>query len=240
VAFVAREPGAVVFDGGVCEGKATLVLRGRASHVEGITFRRTFVPDGNGAGIRMEKGDLTVVGAKFLDAQSGILSANDPASTISIDRSTFAGLGKHPDGHGVHSLYVNHYGALRVTNSRFERGTSGHYLKSRTPRIEVLDSSFDDSQGRNTNYSIDLSEGATGRIAGNAFVNGSRKENYGTMIAVAPEARSHPSAGLVIENNRAWLVPGAQETTFVGSWTSESLVIRNNQLGAKVERFGAR
>ena len=240
VAFVARDPGAVVFDGGICEGKATLVLRGRASHVEGITFRRTFVPDGNGAGIRMEKGNLTVVGAKFLDAQSGILSANDPASTISIDRSTFAGLGKHPDGNGSHSLYVNYYGALRVTNSRFERGTGGHYLKSRAPRIEVLDSSFDDSQGVNTNYSIDLSEGASGRIAGNVFVNGRNKENYSTMITVAPEERSHSSAGLVIENNRAWLVPGAKETTFVGSWTGERVTIRNNQLGAKVESFGTR
>src|SRR3954468_3103787 len=34
IAFVAREPGSVVLDGVVCEGKAALVLRGRAARVE--------------------------------------------------------------------------------------------------------------------------------------------------------------------------------------------------------------
>ena len=96
-----------------------------------------------------------------------------------------------------------HYGALRVTNSRFERGTGGHYLKSRAPRIEVLDNSFDDSQGRDTNYMIDLPEGAVGRIAGNTFVQGIGKENYGTLIAVHAEEGDNPSAGLVIEDNDA-------------------------------------
>ena len=241
VAFVARTPGSVLFDGGICEDKATLVLRGRASHVEGITFTRTFVEDGNGAGIRMEKGDLTVISTKFLDAQSGILSAEDPASTISIDRSTFSGLGKHPDGNGAHSLYVNGYGGLRVTNSRFERGTGGHYLKSRAPRIEILDSSFDDSHGRNTNYMVDLPYGAVGRIAGNVFVNGRDKDNYGTMIAVTAEGRKHSSAGLLIEDNRAWLVAGYPfGNSFVGSWTDEPLIVRSNQLGRGIDSFARR
>jgi hypothetical protein len=241
IAFVARTPGTVVFDGGICEDKATLVLRGRGSHVEGITFTRTFVEDGNGAGIRMEKGDLTVVSTQFLDAQSGILSSEDPGSTISIDHSTFAGLGKHPDGNGAHSLYVNGYGALRVTNSRFERGTGGHYLKSRAPRIEILGTSFDDSHGRNTNYMIDLPYGAVGRIAGNVFVNGRDKDNYGTMIAVTTEGRKHSSAGLLIEDNRAWLVAGYPfGNTFVGSWTDDPLTVRNNQLGQGIDSFATR
>ncbi len=242
VAFVARTRGTVIFEGGICEGKATLVLRGRATHVEGLTFTQTFVDDGNGAGIRIEKGDLTVRSAIFVDAQSGIVSSNDDrSSTISIDRSTFAGLGKHPDGNGSHSVYIGRYGGLRVTNSRFERGTGGHYLKSRAPRIEVLGSSFDDSRGRDTNYMIDVPEGAVGRIAGNTFVNGAHKENYGTMIAVAAESRRQPSAGLTIEHNRAWLVPAFPwSTTFVGSWTEEPLVIRDNALGSGIKAFKQR
>ena len=242
VAFVAKTPDTVVFDGGVCEDKATLVLRGRASHVEGITFTRTFVEDGNGAGIRMEKGNLSVVSVKFVDAQSGILSAEDPASTITVDKSSFERLGLNPDVNAAsHSIYVGRYGGLKVTNSRFERGTGGHYLKSRAPRIEVLNSSFDDSHGRTTNYMIDLPEGAVGRIIGNSFVNGSDKDNYGTMIAVAAEERRQPSAGLVIENNRAWLVPRFPwSTTFVGSWTDEPIIVRNNALASGITTFGQR
>ena len=241
IAYVAREPGSAIFDGGTCEDKATLVLRGQSAHVEGLAFRRQFVPDGNGAGIRIEKGHLEVVETHFADAQCGILSADDPASTITVDRSTFSGLGKHPDGSGAHALYIGGYGGLKVTNSRFERGTGGHYLKSRAARIEVLDSSFDDSQGRSTNYHIDLPNGAVGRIAGNTFAQGKNKENYSTMITVAPEGAQQPSEGLVIENNKAWVVPGfAWSTTFVGAWTPEALVIRNNQLGRGIQSYARR
>lgn len=232
VAFIAEERGTAVFDGTMCEGKAALVLRGRESHVEGLVFQNARVPDGNGAGIRMEQGNLTVSYTAFRNGQCGILSANDPASTITIDHSTFSGLGKHPDGTGAHSLYVGEYGALIVRNTRFERGTGGHYLKSRSPRIEVTGSSFDDSQGRATNYMIDLSAGATGTIAGNTFVNGKGKENYATMIAVAAEATDHSSAGLVVEDNDVSLAPGVgYETVFVGNWSDDRLNVRGNRLG---------
>ena len=231
VAFVA-EPGTAVFDGGACEGKATLVLRGRSARVEGLVFTHVRVADGNGAGIRLEQGDLSVSRTMFADGQCGILTANDPSGSIRIDRSTFSGLGKHPDGDGAHSLYVGGYGQVTVTRTRFERGTGGHYLKSRAPRIEVLDSSFDDSAGRTTNYLIDLSNGAVGRIAGNVFVNGTGKENYGTMISVAPEGAENRSAGLVIENNDVSVAPGFRwHTAFVGDWSGEPLAVHGNRVG---------
>ena len=240
VAFMAETPGTAIFSGTMCEEKAALVLRGAASHVEGLVFRNMSVPDGNGAGIRIEKGDLTVAYTTFSDGQCGILSAADPESTISIDHSTFSGLGKHPDGSGAHSLYIGDYGALKVTNSRFERGTGGHYVKTRAPRIELLESSFDDSRGRTTNYMVDLSAGAVGRIAGNTFVQGAAKDNYSTMIAVAPEGTHNRSAGLVVENNVASLAPGAEPTVFVGDWSGEGITIRGNRLGKGIETFGRR
>jgi hypothetical protein len=231
IAFVAERPGSAIFDGGMCEDKATLVLRGLGSRVDGLVFLHTKVPDGNGAGIRMEKGNLTVTETKFADGQCGILSADDPGSSISIDRSTFSGLGKHPDGTGAHALYIGGYGALKITRTRFERGTGGHYVKTRAPRIELTQSSFDDSQGRTTNYMIDLSTGASGLIANNVFVQGRDKENYSTLIAVSPEGRDNRSAGLVIEANIVSLAPGARATTFVGNWSREDLILRGNRLG---------
>ena len=235
VTFIAETRGTAIFDGGICEDKATLVLRGQSARVEGVIFTHMRVGDGNGAGIRIEHGDLTVVQAMFVDGQCGILSATDPRGTISIDQSTFSRLGKEPDGSGAHSLYIGNYGALRVTNSRFERGAGGHYLKSRSPRIEAVNNSFDDSQGQDTNYMIDLSEGAVGRIAGNTFVQGTGKENYSTLIAVHAEEGHNPSAGLIIEDNVASVAPGFQWTSaFVGDWSGEALVIRNNRLAAGI------
>jgi hypothetical protein len=239
VAFVA-EPGTAVFDGGACEDKATLVLRGRSARVEGLTFIHVRVPDGNGAGIRLEQGDLVVSTTIFADGQCGILSANDPSASIRIDRSTFSGLGKDPDGNGAHSLYIGNYGSLTVTRTRFERGTGGHYLKSRSGRIELTDSSFDDSAGRRTNYLVDLSNGASGRIAGNVFVNGTGKENHATMVAIAAEGAENSSAGLAIENNDVSVAPGFRwHTAFVGDWSGDRLTIRGNKVGpgiALVER----
>jgi hypothetical protein len=235
IAFVAERAGSAIFDGGMCEGKAVLVLRGESARVEGLVFTHMQVEDGNGAGIRIEQGDLSVSQSLFIDGQSGILSARDPTGTIVIDRSTFSGLGRHPDGDGAHSVYVGGYGSLRITNSRFERGTGGHYLKSRAPRLEVLDCSFDDSGGRTTNYLIDLPNGAVGRIARNVFVNGTGKENYGTMIAVAAERAEHPSEGLVIEQNDVALAPGFRwPTAFVGNWSGEGLVVRDNRLRGRI------
>lgn len=235
VTFVAAQAGTAVFDRATCEDKAALVLRGRGARVEGIVFRNLEVADGNGAGIRLEKGDLDVVNVMFLNSQSGILSADDPSSRITVDRSTFSGLGKDPTGNGAHGIYIGEYASLVVTNSRFERGRGGHYLKTRAPRIEVLDSSFDDTGGHTTNYMIDLSNGATGRIAGNEFVVGRDKDNYSTMITVAPEGVRNGSDGLLIENNGARLAPGVDfRTTFVGAWTGEAVTVRNNRLGAGV------
>lgn len=241
ISFVSEVPGKAIFDRAICEGKATLVLRGRGAKVDGIVFMRTLVEDGNGAGIRLETGDLHVTNAMFIDGQCGILTASFPQGRITIERSTFAGLGKDPTGNGAHALYIGDYGSLRIFQSRFERGTGGHYVKARAPRVEILDSSFDDSQGRNTNYSIDLSNGASGRIAGNSFEQGPNKDNYSTMIAVAPEGPKHSSAGLVIEGNKVWLSPGFKErTTFVGNWSRDAVVLRNNELADRIAPIAQR
>ncbi|MEH3037611.1 MAG: right-handed parallel beta-helix repeat-containing protein [Sphingomonas adhaesiva] len=236
IAYVADRPGSVTFQRVACEDKAALVLRGRAARVEGIVFSHLEVEDGNGAGIRIEKGDLSVGRSMFLDSQSGILSAEDPASTITVDHSTFAGLGNDPTGNGAHSIYVGAYGALRVTACRFERGAGGHYVKTRSPRVEVVGNSFDDTRGHMTNYMIDLSNGARGRIAENVFVMGRDKDNHSVMISVAPEGANNDSTGLVVERNRATLAPGVTwQPVFVGNWSGEALTIRDNALGEGIE-----
>ena len=50
---------------------------------------------------------------------------------------------------------------------------------------------------------IDLSNGATGTIARNIFVQGGNKENYSAFIMVAPEGVEHSSAGLAVTDNEA-------------------------------------
>ncbi|MGZ8312804.1 MAG: right-handed parallel beta-helix repeat-containing protein [Allosphingosinicella sp.] len=232
VAFVARTPGTAVFDGVACEGKAALVLGGRSARVEGLVFQNIRVPAANGAGIRLEAGDLLVRETLFRNGENGILVANDHDGSVRIEQSTFSGLGRCPEDQGCsHGIYNSGEGTLVVSRSRFERGTGGHYVKSRGARIEVVDCSFDDSQGRGTNYMIDLSNGATGTIARNLFVQGADKENYSAFIAVAPEGVEHSSAGLRVTDNEAGLAPGLRRrTAFVADASGEALDVAGNRL----------
>ena len=242
IAYVAEVPGQAVLDGTACEGKAALVLRGRAARIDGLVFANIHVPDMNGAGIRLEGGNLAVSQAWFRDSEQGILSADDAASTITVDKSTFTRLGTcEGPGGCAHSIYVGDYGALTVTRSRFEAGRGGHYVKTRSQRVAVMNSSFDDSHGQATNYMIDLSGGATGTIAGNWFVQGQDKENHSAFIAVAAEGKEHSSNGLTIEANDARFAAGVRrESTFVADWSGDHLALGANALGQGLNRFDRR
>lgn len=242
IAYVAQQPGAAILDGVACEGKGALVLGGRSARVEGLIFQNVRVPDMNGAGIRLEAGDLTVRESLFRNGENGILVANDHSGTIRIEQSTFSGLGSCPENAGCsHSIYNSGNATLIVSRTRFERGTGGHYLKSRGARIEVTDSSFDDSAGQATNYMIDLSNGATGTIARNVFVQGENKENYSAFIMVAPEGREHSSAGLAVTDNEAGLAPGVRRSTsFVADESGDRITLANNRLDPQIAPFERR
>lgn len=242
VGFVAEVPGQTVFDGAACEGKATLVVRGRSTRVEGLIFQNVRVPDANGAGIRLERGNLTVRQTWFRDSEQGILSANDPTGAVLIEKSTFTRLGRCDRGLScAHSVYLGDYGSLTVRRSRFEAGRGGHYVKSRAARIDVSESSFDDSAGKTTNYMIDLPAGATGRIADNVFVQGKDKENHSAFIALAAEGRVYSSAGLAVVGNEARFAPGVPwGSVFVADWSGDKLAIGNNALGNGLKPFEKR
>ncbi len=160
ISYLATEPGSAVFDGVACEGKGALVLRGRSAEVSGLVFENIRVPDFNGAGIRLEHGDLTVAQSWFRDSQQGILTGGDPNGLLVVDRSTFTRLGTCEGAGGcAHSIYTGEYGQVRITRSRFEEGRGGHYVKSRAAHVDIASCSFDDVHGKGTNYMIDLPEG---------------------------------------------------------------------------------
>jgi hypothetical protein len=232
ITFKAVQPGTAIFEGETCEDKAAFVLRGRGSVVDGIVFRGFAVSDGNGAGIRIEMGDLTVTNSMFLDSQEGILGGgHETVRRITIDRSTFSGLGQCETENCSHSIYLAVDGLVTVTRSRFERGTGGHYVKLRARQVDIRDNSFDDSRGSKTNYMIDLSEGGTGTIAGNTFVQGRGKENSSGLIVVAAEGRTYPSNGLRVEGNTASMAPGAPgNPAFVADLSGSDIRLDNNRL----------
>jgi len=242
VTLIADVPGQVVFDGGICEDKATYVSRGRSTTVHGVIFQNERVADGNGAGIRLERGNLVVTQSWFRDAEQGILTAPDLAGNVTVEKSTFTRLGRCDRGLScAHSIYVGDYGSLTVRRSRFEEGRGGHYIKTRAGRVEITDNSFDDSKGRTTNYMIDMSIGGTGLIARNWMVQGEDKENWSAFIAIGAEGPWKTADGLTIRDNDARFAPGfSRSSAFVADWTGHRIVIGENALGPGVRRFERR
>src|SRR3546814_19827523 len=70
-------------------------------------------------------------------------------------------------------------------------------------KAEIRDNSFDDTGGRETNYMIDLPEGATGLTTANQMVQGKNKETYSAFITLAADGKKKSSSGLSIRGNRA-------------------------------------
>ncbi|KEO88810.1 hypothetical protein EH31_15350 [Erythrobacter longus] len=242
VIYAAREAGTVIFDRRACEGKAALVLRGLGAEVRGLTFTNMAVGDGNGAGIRLEKGALNVAYSRFMNSQQGILTADNPTGRIYILRSTFSGLGTCEHSAGcAHSIYIGNYGELTVRESRFEKGRGGHYVKARTANVILEDNSFDDAQGTGTNYMIDLPAGSKGTIANNWFVQGRDKENYSAFIALGAETLLHDPDGLVVKDNTARFVPGLNRASvFLADWTNSRVVMSGNKLARGLTKYELR
>lgn len=239
ITYRAVRPGTAIFEGAACESKAVLVLRGRGAEVDGLVFRKMRVPDGNGAGIRIERGPLTVTRSIFRNSEEGILGNDDPDSDVRVEESTFSGLGRcDRDLPCAHSIYIGNYRSVTVLRSRFERGQGGHYVKSRAAAIEVDDCSFDDVDGHTSNYMIDLPSGATGIIQRNIFVQGADKENHSAFIAVAAESRMHASAGLIVIDNKAHQVAGITwPTALVADWSRSPMTIERNEVGPRIPLY---
>lgn len=235
ILYRAARPGTAIFDGVSCEEKAGLILRGQGASVDGIVFQNFRVPDGNGAGIRLERGNLSITNSLFRNSENGVLTGVDASGSVTVDRSTFRKVGRC-DEDCAHSLYIGRYGSLTVTRSRFDQGTGGHYVKSRSRRVTITDNSFDDSAGHLTNYMIDLPNGSSGLIRGNEMVQGKDKDNYTVFIGVSAEGQENPVNGLTIEGNRASFVPGLERTsTFVAKWTDDPVKIGQNQLASGIK-----
>ena len=76
-------PGAVMTDK-TCRGKAILITNGNNITIRNLTLQRARVPDQNGAGIRGQGGNLTVVNTRFLHDEDGMLVSQNPAATVRI------------------------------------------------------------------------------------------------------------------------------------------------------------
>lgn len=142
--------------------------------VENIKFEGARSPDLNGAGIRHDGEDLTVVNCIFENNENGILATGQEHGKITILKSRFIGNG-HGDGYS-HGIYVASGASLDISESAFVGTKIGHHVKSLAERTNIDRSAFDDARGR-TSYSVDVSRGGAVAIKDSSFIQAADGDN---------------------------------------------------------------
>jgi hypothetical protein len=191
--------------GKAAEGKAIWVIRGNDIVVENIEFTGARVPVRNGAGIRFERGKLTVRKCLFTDNENGILVGNDRFTILEIQDSEFGNNGAG-DGQS-HNLYIGAIGHFTVQGTYFHHARVGHLLKTRARENFVYYNRLTDERDGRASYELEFPVGGMALVVGNLITQSGTTENP-TIISFGSEGYQWPQNDLhvahnTIVNNRA-------------------------------------
>jgi hypothetical protein len=196
------------------QGKAAWVVRGGDITIENVGFRGNRVPDGNGAGIRLESGRLWVKGCEFTDNEAGILTGNDGLAELRIEDSVFS-QAPHAVGRLPHLLYVGRIARVEISGSRFHAGFEGHLIKSRAAVSRIAYNLIYDGEAGGASYEIDLPNGGDAVLIGNIIGQGRHTQNP-VMVAYGAEGRPHAKNRLLMSHNT--LISDYTFAWFLRSW----------------------
>lgn len=180
------------------EGKAIWVIRDGDFTIVNIEFRGAQVPDKNGAGIRLEKGQLVIRNCSFVNNQNGILTSDNPESRLIVIDSEFGHNG-YGDGQS-HNLYVGDIARLTVTGSYFHHANVGHLIKSRAAVNDIRYNRLTDEIGGRASYELEFANGGIAYVIGNIIQQGSQTENP-HIISYGAEGYKWPKNELYLVNN---------------------------------------
>lgn len=187
------------FDGRLVEGRAMLVVRGGQVRLENLEFRGAKASDGDGAGVRFEKGRLEVVRCAFFDNEHGLVTLNDRAAELTILESEFA---HAPRVVGAlnHLLSVGAIGSFTLTGSRLHNGFEGHLVKSRAGRTQLLYNMIRDGASGQASYEVDLPAGGRATLIGNVIAQSPGSQNP-VLISYGSEGKRWEENSLVLSHN---------------------------------------
>ncbi len=208
-------PGAVMTDL-TCQDKAILVIGGEHTTLRNLTLARARVPDGNGAGVRLEAPGLILDRVTFRDDQVGLLSGSS-AGAILVTECRFEGGGVGGD-HPLAALLVGAPDQLLVRGSVFS-DLKGSAVLSGAADTTLVSNGFSgigvlpavSAEGRLTlvGNKFDIGAGATGQP--------------GAVLANGP-------AGPTLRGNR---LLAARPMALLLDWSGGSPILDGNQVGPR-------
>ena len=155
------------------------------------------VPDGNGAGVRYEGGDLLITNSRIHDNENGILANPVPDGTITIRNSEIDHNGAG-DGY-THNVYAGHIARLTIEDSYIHDASVGHQVKSRADETVITGSRIFDGPGGTGSYSVDLPDGGRAVLRDNVIEQGPASQNP-AIVHFGGESAGYPGSSLEIAN----------------------------------------
>lgn len=190
-------PVRLIANGHHVERKGIWIVRGGKITVENIEFSGAQVEHHNGAGIRFEKGHLTLRNCAFFDNENGIMTHNDENTELDIENSEF---GRNGHGNGqTHNIYVGTIKRFRMTGSYSHHANGGQLVKSRARESHILYNRLTDETGR-ASYELDLPNGGIAYVIGNIIQQSPNAIN-GHIISFGVEGYKWDKNELYLINN---------------------------------------
>lgn len=212
--------------GRTAQGKGIWVIGGGEVMVENIEFTGARCPDRNGAGIRFEGKRLTVRDCVFRNNENGILTWNDPSSSLLVEYSEFDSNG-YGDGYS-HNIYVGRIAEFTMRFCWSHGAKEGHLVKSRAAETNLLYNYLDTDRGT-ASYEVDLPEGGNALLLGNVIVQ--RPSTHNSIVVASGEetAAPRPGAALRLVHNTIVNVGASGATlVFCGRGAPGERVLENN------------
>lgn len=206
------------------QGKAIWVIGGDDTTIDNIELSGCTANDGNGAGIRQEGHNLTVLHSYFHDNQDGILAGDLSGSTITIRYSEFYNNGAG-DG-GTHNVYINHVDQLVFEFNWSHHAVVGHLLKTRALQNIIRYNRFTGESNGTESYEVTMPNAGTSFVIGNLIEQPATSENSAMLDYSSEPMGVNPDNHLYVINNT--FVNDLGHGTFIQTGAASQIVAKNN------------
>jgi hypothetical protein len=213
--------------------KAILVFRGANPTIENLEFSGARAKARNGAGIRHQRGDLTIRNSLFRDSDNGILTGHDPEGVVQIEFSEFA---RNGFGDGLsHNIYVGRANRFELRHSWSHGAKKGHLIKSRAGENLIEYNWLVDDPDGQASYEIDITFPSDTKIIGNVIVQASGSPNQSIVsYAAGKEKATTPTGRLTVAYNTIY--SRRTNPVFVNNNSSGTALIARNVFGGAIGR----
>jgi hypothetical protein len=187
----------VIAAGSQADGKAIWIVAGGKVTIEDIEFRGARAPGHDGAGLRLDKGNLLIRRCAFLDNENGLIAADGDAA-LAIENSEF---GDNGDGSGAtHTLQVGGIRSLKVSGSYFHHARGGSLLSSRARDNLLIGNRFTDELGGKSGEELAFPGGGQAWVIGN-LIEQSATTTSPAVISFGGQGYAAPVNALYLASN---------------------------------------